>query len=114
MQQAIDILDEMINELMKLSTREFTKKDPINLLEEAKSRIQALPDGWPTDSDCIEFIKKSINENPTQVLQWLLLNIGNSMWEMNADTITTGSDMNNPRWWRMRVEMKIEKLSPKQ
>ncbi len=66
----------------------------------------------PTDSDCIEFIKKSIQENPVQVLQWLLLNIGNTMWEMNADNITTDANMNDPRGWRMRVEMKIEKITP--
>ena len=29
----------------------------------------------PTDEDCISFIKKSIEENPATVLQWLLLNI---------------------------------------
>ena len=46
MTTAIDILDEMINELMKLSTSNFHKKDPILLIEEAKSRIQALWDGW--------------------------------------------------------------------
>lgn len=43
MQQAIDILDEMIH-----STRWCTSSDKIrnNILKEAKSRIQALWDGW--------------------------------------------------------------------
>ena len=50
-----------------------------------------------TDRDCMEFIKKSIQENPVQVLQWLLLNIGNTMRETNADIFSTSVEMNDPR-----------------
>lgn len=63
-----------------------------------------------TDNDCILFLKKSIESNPVQVLTWLLLNIWDFMAKSNADNLETSANMNDPRWWKMRVEMKIERI----
>lgn len=131
MQQAIDYINKKIEKYSKVVSDMDKKyiwneikytyhgwfdhgyaKWKLTALEDMKDEVQALWDSQVTDKDCIAFIKKSIEENPAQVLQWLLLNIWHTMWEMNADNITTEADMNDPRGWRMRVEMKIEKIIP--